>query len=488
MTAVGLPDAPAQYLAMPHTSDAPCVSMARLDELVQALLRSESDTPVRPTLDPSTAIEELNLTIPERGLPIEDAIDRLRGVVLATPVTSGKGFFNQLFGGREPVAVLAEMLAAISNTSMYTYKAAGVQVLIEQIMLDKMASLAGLTGGDGMFAPGGSMSNLAAMIIARNEQTPGTREQGLPAGRHIVYTSAEAHYSVRKNAGLIGLGRENVRKVPVDAQGRMIPAELDRLIHEDRVRGNAPMMIVSTSGTTVIGAFDPIRPIARIARGHGLWLHVDGAFGGSALLSRKYAPLMDGLELADSFTWDAHKMMGVPLICSVMLTRQQGMTTRHFDESATYLFQQDEDRLNPGTRSLQCGRRNDALKLWAAWQHLGDEGYQRRLDRQMELAAHFAARVQDDPELTLSVTPEWITVCFEVVGKPSDRICDLLDRRRLAKLGWGIVFGRRVIRMVCVNPALTEADLDELLANIKSVARDLPPADNAVDNRQAGSD
>ena len=473
---------------MLNASDASCPAMARLDELVQTLLQSEADQPVRPTLDPARVVDDLGLSIPAQGLPIEEAIEKLRAVVLATPVTSGPGFFNQLFGGREPVAVLAEMLAAITNNSMYTYKAAGVQVIVEQILLDKMASLAGLAGGDGLFTPGGSMSNLAAMMIARNERIEGTREQGLPGGRHIVYTSAESHYSVRKNAGFIGVGRENVRKIPVDEVGRMLPGELERAIREDTQRGNSPLMVNATSGTTVMGAFDPIRDIASVTREHGLWLHVDGAFGGSALLSKKYVPLMDGLELADSFTWDAHKMMGVPLICSVMLTREPGMTTRHFDESATYLFQQDEDRLNPGTRSLQCGRRNDALKLWAAWQHLGDAGYEKRLNRQMALAAHFRDRVIEDPELELSFAPEWINVCFEVVGKPSDRICDLLDKRRLAKLGWGIVFGRRVIRMVCVNPDLTESDLDALLANVKAVSRDLPEADNAVDNRQGRSD
>ncbi len=458
--------------------------MARLDELVQILLQSEADQPVRPMLDPARAIEDLGLRIRPEGLPIDEAIAKLRSVVLATPVTSGPGFFNQLFGGREPIAVLAEMLAAITNNSMYTYKAAGVQVLVEQILLDKMADLAGLSGGDGLFTPGGSLSNLAAMVIARNERIGNTREEGLPGGRHIVYTSDESHYSVRKNAGLIGIGRENVRKIPVDEAGRMLPGELERAIREDTQQGRSPLMVNATSGTTVMGAFDPVRAIADVCRSHGLWLHVDGAFGGSALLSKKHAPLIDGLELADSFTWDAHKMMGVPLICSVMLTREPGMTTRHFDESAAYLFQQDEDRLNPGTRSLQCGRRNDALKLWAAWQHLGDAGYEKRLGRQMELAAHFRDRVIEDPELELSFAPEWINVCFEVVGKPSDKICDLLDQRGLAKLGWGIVFGRRVIRMVCVNPALTEADLDELLANVKSMASELGEADNAVDNRQ----
>ncbi len=463
--------------AAPKTSTDP---LTHAQELLDRLLQSEIDHPVRPTLDPKKAVSDLGLAIPERGLPMDETLQRLKDVVLATPATTGSGFFNQLFGGREPVAVLADILAAVCNTSMYTYKAAGVQVLLEQILLDKMKDLAGFAGGDGLFTPGGSLSNMAAMIIARNEAIENSRETGFPGGNHVVYTSAESHYSVRKNAGLLGIGRGNVHKVAADRVGRMIPEELDKAIVKDTADGLHPLMIISTSGTTVMGAFDPIRPLAEVAKKHNTWLHVDGAFGGSALLSEQFKPLMDGIELADSLTWDAHKMMGVPLICSVMLTREPGLTGKHFDETATYLFQQDEDMLNPGTRSLQCGRRNDALKLWAAWQHLGDDGYRDRVNRQFELSRHFLARVEEDPDLTLSCDPQWVNICFEVTGKPSDQICDELDRRQLAKLGWGIVHGRRVIRMVCVNPAQTEAELDALLANVKDVAETLPDGDNSV--------
>jgi glutamate/tyrosine decarboxylase-like PLP-dependent enzyme len=465
--------------AAPKTSNDP---LAYAQELLDILIEAEIAQPVRPTLDPAKAVTELGLMIPPQGLGLSDAIDRLKNVVSATPATVGSGFFNQLFGGREPISVLAEMLTAVCNTSMYTYKAAGVQVLIEQILLDKMKDLAGFAGGDGLFTPGGSMSNMAAMIISRNERIEDSREAGLPGGKFIVYTSAESHYSVRKNAGMLGIGRDNVHKVPVDQVGRMIPAELDKAIERDIAEGSTPLMVITTSGTTVMGAFDQIRPLSKVATKHNIWLHVDGAFGGSALLSDQFDPLMDGIEIADSFTWDAHKMMGVPLICSVMLTRKPGLTAKHFDESATYLFQQDEDMLNPGTRSLQCGRRNDALKLWAAWQHLGDDGYRDRVNRQFELAKHFLSRVEADPDLTLSCDPQWINICFEVTGKPSDQICDELDRRQLAKLGWGIVHGRRVIRMVCVNPSLSESALDALLANVKEVAAGLADGDNSVES------
>ncbi|MEL6496936.1 MAG: pyridoxal-dependent decarboxylase [Planctomycetota bacterium] len=459
-------------------------------DLVDAILAAERAEPVKPTPNPADAIRELKLAIPERGLGDDGAIAALRRVMLATPPTAGPAFFNQLFGGREPVATVAEIAKAVVNSSMYTYKAAGVQVLLEQQLIDHMLGFAGWEGGDGLFTPGGSLSNMAGMIIGRNEMLDDARERGLSVAgggdRLTLYVSEESHYSVRKCAGMIGLGRDSVRFVEADAAGRMIPAKLNDAIERDIEDGARPVMIVATSGTTVMGAFDPIDAITDVAERHGLWLHVDGAFGGTSLLSPDHRHLMAGLDRADSFTWDAHKMMGVPLVSSVCLTREPGLTTKHFDESASYLFQQDSDDLNPGTRSIQCGRPNEALKLWALWQALGDEGYAARTNRQIDLARYVADRVRTDDDFVLSVEPEWATVCFELVGKPSDAICEALDDQQLAKLGFGIVKGRRVIRLVTVNPHLTEGDFDRLLAEIKHVGADLPEADNALTEPAVG--
>ncbi len=452
--------------------------------LVDEILAAERAEPVKLTPEPEDAIRDLRLAIPELGLGDAGAIEALRRVMLATPTSAGPAFFNQLFGGREPVATVAEIAKAVVNSSMYTYKAAGVQVLLEQKLIDHMLGFAGWQGGDGLFTPGGSMSNMAGMIIGRNEVLEGSREAGLSVAgggdRLALYVSEESHYSVRKSAGMIGLGRDSVRFIEADERGRMIPARLDDAIERDLARGMRPLMVVATSGTTVMGAFDPIDAIADIAHEHGLWFHVDGAFGGTALLSPDHRHLMTGLDRADSFTWDAHKMMGVPLVSSVCLTREPGLTTKHFDESASYLFQQDSDDLNPGTRSIQCGRPNEAIKLWSLWQALGDEGYAARTNRQIDLARYVADRVRADDDFVLSCEPEWATVCFELKGKPSDAICEALDDRQLAKLGFGIVKGRRVIRLVTVNPHLTEADFDRLLDQIKRVGAGLSEADNAV--------
>ncbi len=232
-------------------------------------------------------------------------------------------------------------------------------------------------------------------------------------------------------------------------------------------------MINATAGTTVAGAFDPLDEIADVAGKHGVWLNVDGALGGSVLLSRRHRHLAAGAERADSFVWNAHKMMGVPLPCSALLLARRGLLERHLNETADYLFQSEADELNPGTRSLQCGRRNDALKLWAAWQLHGDEGYERRIDRLFELAAHAARRIEDDPGLELVMPPESICVCFEAPGVSSAAICERLDDEGRLLVGHGQAGDRRAIRLVCVNPDLDESDLDTALAEIRRTAAEL---------------
>ncbi len=466
-------------------SSAPSLNpVAEAADLVSEVLQQEARPEGNIPVDVGTAKRTLPIAIPEVGVGEEEAIDRLRRVVMATPTTSGKRFFNQLFAGRERVATMAEAVTVALNQSMYTYKVAGPQVLIEREVIERMQAKAGMPGGDGMFTPGGSMSNLAAMIVGRNEIDPEATTTGFDGRGRTIYASAERHYSVRKNAAMLGVGRENVRHVPVDDRGRMKPDALAAMIAEDKEKWLRPMMIVATSGTTVIGAFDPLEQLADIAAEQGLWLHVDGAYGGTALMHPEHKHLLRGLDRADSFTWDAHKMMGVPLTCSVALTKKPGLFQKHFDESASYLFQQDfgdeHAWLNPGTRSLQCGRRNDALKLWAQWQALGDDGYADRVERQINLARYAAGIVKGDPRMTLSLEPEWANVCFEVAGKSTEEICELLNTQGRMKIGHGVVFGRRIIRLVTIDPSMTEGDIDLFFDEILDAATAVDAADNSV--------
>jgi len=389
-----------------------------------------------------------------------------------TPATSTRRFFNQLFGGSDPAAVLGDMVAPLLNNSMYTWKAAGPHVLIERLLIDRMASFAGFKDGEGIVTPGGSLSNLTAMVLARNRALPESRETSSHRNAR-VYSSAESHYSISKAAGMIGVGRSNVVFIKTDGQGRMDPARLKEAIQQDLSRGDVPIMINATAGTTVLGAYDPLDAIADIAEEYGIWLHVDGAYGGSLLLSPKYRHLLAGIERVDSLTWDAHKMMGVPLTCSVLLVQQKGALVRSMNEAPTYLFQTESDPYNPGVQSIQCGRRNDALKLWTAWRYHGDLGYAARINKIMDLVAHAKHIVAQDPTLELHSSSESLNICFTVNGVKSEAICVALHERGLALVGHGQVRGQTTIRLVCIDPEMNEADINTFFEDVRAVVASL---------------
>lgn len=446
-------------------------ALRRTFDIAEDLLDAERDEEVVPYRSADELAEGLGL---ELGEPTsEDLVfEVLRKLVLATPRSATPRFFNQLFGGRDPVATSAEMLSVLLNTSMYTYKVAGPQVLVEREVTLHMARMAGFSEGEGIFTAGGSISNLTAILLARNERFPEARDAGLhePVG---IYTSEESHYSVRKSAGVLGLGRDSVRAIAVDERGRMSVSALQAAVLEDRSRGVLPLFVNATAGTTVRGAFDPIEAIADVAAEHDLWMHVDGALGGSVLLSAQHRELLRGVERADSMTWNPHKMMGVPLVCSAFLTRSSGLLRKHLDEAAGYLFQGDEEELDPGHRSLQCGRRNDALKLWAAWKRHGDRGWGKRIDYLFELADYAAERVAAEADLSLVERPSSINVCFAVPGVSSVDICESLHREGRAMVGYGEVAGRTAIRLVCANADAERRDLDAFFADVMKVAASL---------------
>ncbi|MCA9708937.1 MAG: hypothetical protein KDK70_24035, partial [Myxococcales bacterium] len=197
-----------------------------LASIAQEHLARDHAQPVRPARTAEALAEALSIELDGRPRPWPQTLDLLREVLAATPSTTSRRFFNQLFGGRDAVATLGEVAAALTNSPMHTFKASGVQVLVERAVLRRMGALAGMPHGDGMLAPGGSLSNLAALLLARDRALPEAREAGLPGIRAAVYTSAEGHYSIRKAAGMAGLGRSNVRMVPVDEAGCMRPGAL----------------------------------------------------------------------------------------------------------------------------------------------------------------------------------------------------------------------------------------------------------------------
>jgi sulfinoalanine decarboxylase len=445
--------------------------LAMTRKIIADLIEDETVNPVLPSISPNSLVEKIDMIIPDKGKGLDDLFRKISQVVSATPKTGSEKFFNQLFGGRVPVSMAADMIAAALNIPMHTYKVSAPHVLIEKEVIRVMTEKIGYLQGDGIFAPGGSISNLIAMVIARNRKQKEIYKCGFDGRKYSAYTSDQGHYSVSKNANIIGIGRRNVRAVRTDSCGRMDVDELRREIIEDSENGNIPFFINATAGTTMLGAFDPLEKIAGIAKEFDLWFHVDGAYGGGLLLSDRHKHILNGCEKSDSFTWDAHKMMGVPLVASAILLREKGLLEENLREEADYLYQGDEDMYDHGNKSIQCARRNDVFKVWTAWQYFGNYGYQKRVNKQVELAQYAASIIKKSRDLKLVMEPESINVCFEVKNKSSSQICDILGREGLALIGHGTFKGKKFIRLVCVNPDLTRQDIIDFLKSVRQAAR-----------------
>ncbi|XP_023376441.1 cysteine sulfinic acid decarboxylase isoform X7 [Pteropus alecto] len=308
-------------------------------------------------------------------------------------------------------------------------------------------------------------------------------------------SSVLCHYSIKKGAAFLGLGTDSVRVVKADERGKMIPEDLERQISLAEAEGAVPFLVCATSGTTVLGAFDPLEAIADVCQRHGLWMHVDAAWGGSVLLSQTHRNLLDGIQRADSVAWNPHKLLTAGLQCSALLLQDTSNLLKHCHGSqASYLFQQDkfyDVALDTGDKVVQCGRRVDCLKLWLMWKAQGGQGLERRVDQAFALARYLVEEIKKREGFVLVMEPEFVNVCFWFVppslrGKQespdySERLAKVAPilKERMVKEGSMMIgyqpHGTRgnFFRMVVANPALTRADMDFLLNELERLGQDL---------------
>ena len=428
-------------------------------ELAEFLISEEKKHPVSIPIDTKQLYDAIDLELKDEPT-VDDAFkETLKDIIKSTPKTASKAFFNQLFGGRISKSTLGDLLAVMLNNSMYTYKVAGVQVGIEKIILQNICNRIGYGDhSDGTIAPGGSMCNYMAMLMARDAYDASIRDEGV-SRKLIAYTSDTSHYSITKNASFVGIGRHQVRSVKTNAKGEMLVNDLEQQIKADFEKGHHPFFVNATAGTTVLGAFDDVEQISNICKTHQLWLHLDGAYCGSVIFSKQYKHLVKGIELTDSFSLNAHKMLGTPLGCSIIVTKVKKQLYESFSNDAEYLYQTDDDAYNLGKTSLQCGRRNDALKLWTLWKSVGNNGLEKIVDHQFYLADVARAYIKANPDYTLYSFEDSISVCFNYKGISAKTLCTKLYEHSKLMVGYGTFREDTFVRMVTINTQLEEKDI-----------------------------
>ena len=362
----------------------------------------------------------LDLDLLPNGTSLDAMIEMCEKTLKYSPSTNHKYFLDKLYAGTSAIGIIGELMIAILNTNVHVYHVSPVATLMEKKCIDELCKLVGFKDGSGLMNPGGSHSNLTAMVTARNFILGNIKHEGMTKPL-VVFTSDHSHYSIDKAAMIMGIGLDNVIKVPT-INGQMDPRQLDLLIQKSVANGQLPFFVNCTSGTTVLGAFDPIDKIAAVCRKHHLWCHVDGSWGGPVIFSDKYKHLMKGVEHANSVTINPHKLMGVPVQCSVLLMFSKDVLAAN-SLNAQYLFHGSE--YDMGDFSLGCGRRADGIKLFLSWMYFGNEGFKYRVDHSFEIAREMTMAVKQNDNLLLLTDPTFVTVCFYYVP------CQLLQMHTL---------------------------------------------------------
>jgi aromatic-L-amino-acid decarboxylase len=374
-------------------------------------------------------------------------------------------------------AQCADRIAATFNPQLATATTSPAAVAIEAHVARAVAARAGLPdGAAGHFTSGGSEANYTAVICALTRAEPGFAAAGSRAfpGQPVFYISADSHLAWLKIAHQAGIGRAAARLIPTDGSGRMGTDTLTAAIADDRAQGNVPFLIVATAGTTNAGMIDPLARCADLARANGLWLHVDAAWGGALIASPHLAPLLAGIERADSITIDAHKWLVTTMGCGMFLTAHPAVLSAAFNVATTYM-PSNASGIDPYVTTAQWSRRFLGLRLFLALAAAGWNGYAAHVERAVHLARQLAAgaaargwTVVNDPSLAVAC----------LVPPPGAVPVRAIVARVLATGGaWvstAVFEGQDVLRACITHGETTEADIAQVVALLDDSARALP--------------
>ena len=444
------------------------------------------ERPVLARTEPGQVAAALPSAPPPSPEPMADVLRDLDDILLPGITHWNHPAFHAYFAitGSGP-GILGEAVAAALNVNGMLWRTSPAATELEQVTLDWLRQLLGLDDGlSGVIVDTASVATMTALAAARERADLHIRQRGMAGRTDLpmlrVYTSAHAHSSVEKGAITIGLGRDGVRTIPVDAEYRMDPDALRAAIREDLVLGIRPLAVVATVGTTSTTSVDPVPAIADVldeVRGEvegGIWLHVDGAYGGSAAILEERRHVLAGVERADSFVVNPHKWLFTPIDCSALYVRDPEVLRRAFSLVPEYLTTTDADGVtNYMDWGVQLGRRFRALKLWMVLRYFGREGLEARLRFHLELAERVAAWDDDHPDLERLAPVPFSTVCFRArpdgmegeddLRRLNAAVLEAVNRSGEAYLSHTDLDGRYTLRLAIGNLRTTADRLDRTL-------------------------
>lgn len=448
-------------------------ALSRLAEEALALANSYwasvEDRPVYPATSGEQTTKRFSRPWSDEGLG-RAVLDDFHSIAEHARISNGR-FFGYVAGSGEPVGAIGDLLAAVLNQNVTSWRSAPAAVTIEQTVVGWLADAVGCAGYRGSLCGGGSTANLMALAMARETMLPGNETGARPCA---VYASEQVHMSVPKAVALLGIGRANLRLIPTDEGLRMRTDALAAAIAADRKAGHTPIAIVATVGTVNIGAIDPLLEIADIAKRENLWLHVDGAYGGLAALA--VPEKFQGLDQADSLSLDAHKWLYQPIECGCLLHRDPQAARKTFSHSGDYVKIFAEDPTEAFAffeESIELTRRFRALKLWMSLQYHGRRAFREAIARDLGHAQLLAQIIQSRPELELLAPVPLSAVCFRHRAKDNAGILKRVIARGRVYLSNATIGGQFALRACFVNHRTRDDDVRAIVSEVMAAADEM---------------
>lgn len=458
----------------------------KLIDHIDAFYSSLPDRPVQQP-DGQRNYGPLDDPLPEEGADPVQVLDNIcREMVDQGFHVPAANYFGLMNPTPTYMGFLGEALVAGLNPQLATLARSQLASKIEIETLRWIGERVGWPGPfNGTFTSGGNEANFSGLALALAWKFPHAIDDGVATigAQPIVYASAESHHSLDKSAGLLGIGRKALRRIEVNNQLQMDPAALDSAIASDLRAGRKPFCVVATAGTTSSGIIDDLPAIAEVCRRHQLWLHVDGAYGGSLIFSDKHRHLIRGIEQADSITIDPHKWLAVPFAAGVIVTRHPEILEHAFAVHAPYMPKAAGAVLPDNSKiSTQWTRRMNAMKLWLTLKVHGRKAYEEHIDRQMILARGFAdwVRSSEPFELAAPLIVPILNLRVKGIADLQERaalhsaIVDEVTRDGQRWISETIVNGESVIRVMVVSYLTEERHLRALQDALVTAARSRP--------------
>ncbi len=436
-------------------------------------LRDTHQYPVLSKVQPGDLIDQLPPAGPETGESMDAILtDFAQLIVPGITHWNHPRFFAYFSSSASGPGILAELLCAALNANGLLWRSSPAVAELEQVTLGWLRQWLGLPAQFfGIIYDTASISTMHAIAAARQKADPAVRLRGGGDGL-VVYTSAQAHSSVEKSAITLGIGQQNVRTIAVDADFRMDPAALRAAIEADLAAGLRPFCVVASVGTTSTSSVDPVPAIAGIAEEHGLWLHVDAAYGGPAAIVPEQRHVFDGVQRAHSVVVNPHKWLFTPIDVSVLYTREPEALRAAFSLVAEYLKTPEDARvINYPDYGIQLGRRFRALKLWFVFRYFGREGVIAILRNHIAWTQKLAGMMQAHPNFELAAPTPFSLICFRRRGSDelNRKLLEDINRSGKAFLSHTVLHGRFVLRLAIGNVRTTWNDLEETWDLIRSL-------------------